>query len=85
MIVMCLAWATVGAVMAKGKSFREDGLVNPQPRQAVHGARVRVTAQHAVVQVKLKRAVRAGSSTPKNLKSVPALFSAYVLILQAAR
>jgi len=65
MIVMHLAWATVGGVTAKGKSFRKDALVSPQPRQPAHGARVRVTTQHAVVQVKSKRAVRAGNSTLK--------------------
>lgn len=65
MIVIRLGWGTVGGVTAKEKSFRKDALVSPQPRRPAHGARVRVTVQHAVVQVKSKWAVRAGSSTPK--------------------
>jgi hypothetical protein len=33
MILIRLAWATVGGVKAKEKSFRKDALVSPQPRR----------------------------------------------------
>ena len=54
MIVIRLVWGTVGGVTAREKSFRKDALVSPQLRQPAHGARVRVTAQHVVVQGKSK-------------------------------